>query len=185
MIAVLLFAQTDATGRTISWIVFALVAVAAALALLTAWYWRVTDPAKRQESAKGGRGPRRRRDAEPDPEPNPAPVGDLNPPVIPQSSVPSTEPPTDNTRVLTRSDILEPKISQPPQIIDLRADEPEVLAEPTIAQGLETAADVVAEETVVDLIELEAQPSQTDHVPGAHDSGIDFNDWLALAEEDS
>ncbi len=188
MIAVLLLAQTDATGRTISWIVFGLVAVAAALALLTAWYWRVTDPAKRKDSANGGGGPRRRR-REVDPEPDPGPADHLVAPVIPRSEGPVDGPPTDHTRVLTRSDILEPKVSQPPQIIDLRS-EPEPAADaiqradPAADVEPDGSAEVAVDESVVDLTELEGA-DQAESVVGAHDDGMDFDDWLALAEEDS
>lgn len=46
-----LFAQevaVDQTGRQITLLIGALLCVAAILALMTVWYWRYTDPKKRQ-----------------------------------------------------------------------------------------------------------------------------------------
>ena len=184
MIAVLLLAQTDSTGRTISWIVFALVAVAAALALLTAWYWRVTDPAKRQESSNRGGGPRKRRSEAPDPEPISPPSNDMTPPVIPTGTVPAAGSTPDQTRVLTRADILEPKVSNPPPVIDLRVTTPEP-AEPARSQDrFEPSPEPAENETVINLVELETEDPSVTAASGAHDNGMDFDDWLALAEED-
>jgi len=220
--AALLLAQTDTTGRTITLIVFGLVSVAAALALLTAWYWRVTDPTKRRKRTPAGqvnherqgddgRGGRRRAEA-PEPAPDDAPrqpriavnstpaeAADYDP----QASEPSSaEPSSDATRVMRRAEILDHTQSAAPQrrVIDLRTP---AAAEPAPHEASELASEsmmhtesVPAESVPADMIDLtdshDEPPSQPpEGAPrvevasgGAHDAGLSFDDWLALAEED-
>ncbi|MGI9610027.1 MAG: hypothetical protein ACR2NL_07010 [Acidimicrobiia bacterium] len=189
----LLIAQTDSTGQKVTLIVFALVAVAAALALLTAWYWRVTDPALRNGEARGQGGRRRPKEAEPEPTPDPGGAARTE-----SVGTVGGELSTDDTRLLKRSDILpstEPPVE--PDVIDLRAD-------PTVAGGRQDsgpADDVTGEieigvigqpssrgvpvdpeHPVLDVDEVEAVETGP---AGAHDAGIDFDEWLALAEEES
>ncbi len=45
-------AQESLTTSTIKWIIFALLAVAAILAVLTVWYWQHTDPRAKAAAAR-------------------------------------------------------------------------------------------------------------------------------------
>ena len=174
------FAQTDSTGQKITLIVFGLVAVAAALALLTAWYWRITDPARR--GAPGGRrGPDAR-------DPGGAPDGGSDN----ASGEPATEVvDADQTRILDRSQLspdAAPKKPAEPDIIDLRHDAPAaapetrpLVADPTGEIPVEAPP---SDPTIIDVDAIEAARDAAG-TTGAHDEGIDFEDWLALAEEDS
>lgn len=56
MLAVALLGQEDSTGQRITFIVIGLLLVALLLAILTAWYYRVTDPGPRQGRRQGGAG---------------------------------------------------------------------------------------------------------------------------------
>ncbi|MFW2382193.1 MAG: hypothetical protein ACN4GZ_10580 [Acidimicrobiales bacterium] len=190
----LLIAQTDSTGQKVTLIVFALVAVAAALALLTAWYWRVTDPALRNDEARGRGGRRRPKKAEPEPDPEPEPGGMARA----RSGRPdSSQPSTDETRLLKRSDILQPTEPQAePDVIDLRAetavahsrsggpadDNTGELDVGHVGQPLDQEDPKVSDSAVLDIDAVEALEESP---AGAHDAGIDFDEWLALAEEES
>jgi hypothetical protein len=197
----LVFAQTDSTGQKVTLIVFALVAVAAALALLTAWYWRITDPALRNGDARG-RGGRRNRTR---PEPEPSTDPDAASPEAPLRTD-NRDTSADHTRLLNRSDILEqaqnPNAPQPrTDVIDLRDPSPDtssvgpgsvVDSDGEIeVTGIEPAAgqDRRAEPSgaVLDLDSVDQASIDTEQKGsmGAHDDGIDFDEWLALAEEDS
>lgn len=195
----LVFAQTDSTGQKVTLIVFGLVAVAAALALLTAWYWRITDPALRDGEAQGRGGRRNRKKPQPEPSNDP---GAASPP----QSVRAEEngAAEDHTRVMTRSDILDQAPapdarSDPPrpEVIDLRAGSPD----PREARS-ESADDTTGEirlsnapraarsdrsEDVIDVDRVDAQSRASSEIGpvGAHDQGIDFEEWLALAEDES
>jgi hypothetical protein len=195
----LVFAQTDSTGQKVTLIVFALVAAAAALALLTAWYWRITDPALRDGEAHGRGGRRNRRKPPPDPSVDP---GAASPPQPVQADEIGAA--ADHTRLMTRSDILDqaqvPDASpdQPrPEVIDLRASS----VDPKAARS-ESADDTTGEirpssapraarsdqsEEVIDLDRVDAQTRASSEIgpAGAHDQGIDFEEWLALAEDES
>lgn len=182
----LVLAQIDATRRTITAVVFALLAVAAALALLTAWYWRITDP-RRQGGSKKTPPPRRRRaDRGSSPKADPSPGG--------ASAAPATASPAsgsvagkDQTRLMNRDAILDS--SQSPEA---QGTSPPVIHQPPAAQPK-------VPETTIDLRESESHPS--DRRPtnaasppgqsargrvasGAHDEGLSLEEWLALGEED-
>ena len=191
----LVLAQIDATRRTITAIVFALLAVAAALALLTAWYWRVTDP-RRQGGSKRTPPPRRRGvDRGSSPEVDPAPGGAT---AAPASAGPSplTAPGKDQTRVMDRNAILDG-----PQAAEVfSSTSAPIIHQPTgsTARGPETKVDLP--EATIDLREPDRRksdrrettpPSPPDHNPvrgrvgsGAHDEGLSLEEWLASGEED-
>ena len=191
----LVLAQIDATRRTITAIVFALLAIAAALALLTAWYWRITDH-RRQGGSKRTPPPGRRsidRDSSPEVDPSPGGVT-----AIPGSvgAAPLTAPGKDQTRVMDRSAILDgPQAAE--AFSSTRAP---IIHQPTgsTARGSETKVDIP--EATIDLREPDRResdrsettpPSPPDHTPvrgrvgsGAHDEGLSLEEWLASGEED-
>jgi hypothetical protein len=198
----LMLAQTDSTGQKVTLIVFGLVAVAAALALLTAWYWRVTDPVPRN-GASGGRGGRRRRTAsEPSPDLG---GGSKSSPTLATTTSNRPEFADDKTRLFERSEILDPtapsdppapSVSHPqPEVIDLRADAPagdpdqartaeEVTGEIQLGGTKQPTSDRrqnLSHDPVLDLDSIDAKAPGS---AGAHDDGIDFDDWLALADEE-
>ncbi len=202
----LMFAQTDNTGRTVTMIVFALVAVAAALALLTAWYWRITDPSRREQGSNGRGGKRRTVQPEPEPEPEAGPSAGLHPDRTTEvdkrstTGTPTTAaidfPPdegagVDPTRVLRRSDILD-GAAPDQRVIDLRTP-PDVdtpAATPAAESlGVQTPS-AASDEPMIDLTEphpvddVEPERVEVSAASGAHDAGMSFEDWLALSEED-
>jgi hypothetical protein len=150
--------QLDATGRTVTSIVLALVGVAAALALLTAWYWRKTDPHKRIDTPPNPPAVRRKAPA-PDPSDDPRPGASTG------NATSSPAPATvsgDQTTVLERSAVLGD---------DLPAETPP-------APDTHGLADEVATDDIIDL----RQPSGDEE---ADHGELTFDEWLELAEEDS
>ncbi len=193
----LVLAQIDATRRTITAIVFALLAVAAALALLTAWYWRITDP-RRQGGSKKTPPPRRRGvDRGSSPEVDPAPGGATAAPAS-VGDPPVTAPGKDQTRVMNRNAILDgsqaseshnatsaPIIHQPPApeakvpeaTIDLRQSD---LRQSDLRESDRRQSN-----------RRQSTPSSPPHTPvhgrvgsGAHDEGLSLEEWLSSGEED-
>ncbi len=196
----LVLAQIDATRRTITAIVFALLAVAAALALLTAWYWRITDP-RRQGGPKRTPPPRRRRaDRGSPPEVDPSPGGAT---AIPTSvgAPPLTAPGKDQTRVMDRNAILDG-----PQAPEARGStSAPIIHQPPVSPASAPEANIDPPEATIDLREPDLRepdrresdrrettpPSPSDHTPirgrvgsGAHDEGLSLEEWLASGEED-
>jgi hypothetical protein len=201
----LMLAQTDSTGQKVTLIVFGLVAVAAALALLTAWYWRKTDPGARDGATRGRGGQRRRIITDPEPSPDPG----VDPPTSASSRPAATDGAVstlDQTRLLNRSEILDrtpdespsaPPTNQPqPDVIDLRSD-----TSPGNRDGARSADDATGEmelddsqqstsrdrlpDTDSSTLDLDSIDAETPGSAGAHDDGIDFDEWLAMAEEES
>ncbi len=201
----LMLAQTDSTGQKVTLIVFGLVAVAAALALLTAWYWRATDPDGRNGATRGRGGQRRRVTLDPEPSPDTG----VDPPPSPSSPLTvedGVEFADDQTRLLDRSEILgnaQPTspsapttTQQQPDVIDLRAQ-----ADPGNRDETRSTTDATGEiqsddseqstsqdrppPTDGSVLDLDSIDAESSGPAGAHDDGIDFDDWLAMAEEES
>jgi hypothetical protein len=150
-----IFGQLDATGRTVTSIVLALVGVAAALALLTAWYWRSTDPRRRVDSPPNP-------PARPLRVPAPGPFDDPHPG---GSAKPArTE---DRTEVGERSAIHDTADSRSAEstATDRVADD--------VAASVDDRAGV---DDVIDLREAS---------PGDLEGELSFDEWLELADDDS
>ncbi len=211
----LVLAQIEATRRTVTAVVFGLIAVAAALALLTAWYWRVTDP-RRDGSSKQTPPPRRKGREEQAPEPDGPSGGEVNPSEDadsdhPMERVPGAGP--DQTRVMDRERILDLDSAEvsaqpppaPPRSADLgpssasdgpaqKRPSPAVASQqdPLVTEPPEavTSPVVISEEAPgkpeIDLRSVGAPGAnrRKDGPKGAHDDGVSFDEWLALAEDD-
>lgn len=150
-----LLAQLDATGRTITSIVLALVGVAAALALLTAWYWRRTDPHQRVDAPPNPPA-RRLRAPNPGPSDGPRPGGTTEPG--------GTEDPT---RVRDRTAPHDGEDGGSAGSTTAGHEGDEVRSTP------EAPVDVDA---VIDL---------RDTSPDDDEGELSFDEWLELAEDDS
>ncbi len=147
--------QLDATGRTVTSIVLALVGVAAALALLTAWYWRSTDPRRRVDSPPNP-------PARPSRVPVPGPFDDPHPGG-------SAKPAHTGARTG------EGERSAIHDTADNRSAES--TATDRVAEDVAAPADDrVGADDVIDL--REPSPDDTD-------GELSFDEWLELADDDS
>lgn len=185
-------AQLDATGRTVTLIVFGLLAVATALALLTAWYWRVTDPRRSDRGSKPtppGRPPGRQ------PPATDGPDGDRGAPPDTPATSPEAAAVADQTRVFDRQAIVShtepstepPGDGDPSPSADTVPEPPESRTPPpaTPPPDQQRSSPPLHDETIIDLRDApRPEPSTRDRRTAENESGLTFEEWLALAEED-
>lgn len=184
-------AQLDATGRTVTLIVLGLLAVATALALLTAWYWRITDP-RRSDTGSKPTPPGKPPGSEP-----PAADGPDDGRSESLDGAPASEAdsPADQTRVFDRQAIVsrpEPS-NQPPVGGDPSSPAATVPAPPrdqespprTSRPDEQDASPPDHDETIIDLRDSpQTEPTPQERRTAENESGLTFEEWLALAEED-